>query len=139
MTSSGLFPSRGSKADIEEGGLFQPKFDANGLVPAIVLDEKNKDVVMFAWMNDKALQATLETGIAHFWSRSRAKLWKKGEESGNTLEVVRMRTDCDQDAILLEVRIFGAGVACHTGRHTCFYREIGQDKAHATYRLKFSH
>lgn len=79
---------------------------------------------MFAWMNRDALLATITTREAHFWSRSRAKLWRKGEESGNALTVLDMRTDCDQDAVLLSVRVGGAGVACHTGAKTCFYRRV---------------
>ena len=79
---------------------------------------------MFAYMNADALRLTIETGIAHFYSRSRAKLWKKGEESGNLLEIVDLRTDCDQDAIALRVRILGPGSACHTGARSCFYRSV---------------
>ena len=79
---------------------------------------------MFAWMNAEALGKTLETGIGHFWSRSRACLWKKGEESGNTLRVRELRTDCDQDAVWLKVEVEGAGVACHTGARSCFYRSL---------------
>ncbi len=137
MPTTDLFPPRGSKAEIEEGHLFQPKFDADGLIPAIVLDINSRDVVMFAWMSAEALQITIESGEAHFWSRSRAKLWKKGEDSGNTLRVARIRTDCDQDAILLEVNVLGTGNACHTSRHTCFYRDIKEDKASSTFHLEF--
>jgi phosphoribosyl-AMP cyclohydrolase len=79
---------------------------------------------MFAWMNEEALALTIETGIGHFWTRSRGKIWKKGEESGNLLRVVQLRTDCDQDVVWLRVRVEGPGVACHTGRRSCFYRAI---------------
>src|SRR6185436_12698242 len=82
------------------------------------------DVLMFAWMNAEALAATLETRIAHFWSRSRGKLWKKGEDSGNTLSVVEARVDCDQDVLWLKVNVAGAGGACHTGARSCFYRTL---------------
>jgi phosphoribosyl-AMP cyclohydrolase len=81
-------------------------------------------VLMFAWMNAEALALTIDTGIAHFWTRSRQKIWKKGEDSGNVLLVKSLRTDCDQDALWLGVELQGAGVACHTGRKSCFYREI---------------
>lgn len=132
-----VFPLRSSKAEVEEGNVFQPKFDDDGLIPAIVLDIENGDVVMFAWMNAAALKMTLETQVAHFWSRSRAKIWKKGEESGNTLQIAAVRTDCDQDAILLDVTISGAGLACHTNRHSCFYRNVRSDQAGSSYYLDF--
>jgi phosphoribosyl-AMP cyclohydrolase len=119
-----LFAQRGTKAEVESGLAFAPKFDADGLIPAIVTDAASGAVLMLAWMNAEALAATLETRIGHFWSRSRAKLWKKGEESGNVLEVSEVRTDCDQDAIWLEVAVAGDGVACHTGERSCFYRSL---------------
>ena len=112
-----LFAARGTAAEIESGLAFQPKFDADGLIPAIVTDAASGEVLMFAWMNAEALAATLETRIGHFWSRSRAKLWKKGEESGNVLRSASMRTDCDQDAVVAARSTWsGDGVACHTGR-----------------------
>ena len=86
---------------------FQPKFDADGLIPAIVSDAASGAVLMFAWMNAEALALTIETRAAHFWSRSKKRLWRKGEESGNTLDVVEMRVDCDQDAILIKVKVQG--------------------------------
>ena len=123
MTSS--FAARGSTADIESGLLFQPKFDADGLIPAIVTDTNAPGhVLMFAWMNADSLALTIDTGIAHFWTRSRKKIWKKGEESGNLLIVKTLRTDCDQDALWLSVETQGAGVACHTGSPSCFYRTV---------------
>lgn len=109
------------------GFRFTPRFDANGLVPAIVTDAKSGEVLMFAWMNATALAATLKTGTAHFWSRSRKRIWKKGEESGNVLEIVEMATDCDQDVLWLRVSVAGDGVACHTGARSCFYRSITSD------------
>ena len=123
-SAQSLFAARGPTADIEQGLAFQPKFDADGLIPAIVTDAASGDVLMFAWMNAESLGATIETRVAHFWSRSRAKLWKKGEESGNLLRVLGMRTDCDQDALWLQVEVEGAGVACHTGERSCFYRSV---------------
>jgi phosphoribosyl-AMP cyclohydrolase len=81
-------------------------------------------VLMFAWMNAEALATTLETRFGHFWSRSRRRLWKKGEESGNLLRVTEIRTDCDQDAVWLKVVVEGAGAACHTGNRSCFYRAL---------------
>lgn len=109
--------------DPEEGLAFTPKFDADGLVTAVVTDAGNGDVLMVAHMNEAALAKTVATGEAWYYSRSRKKLWKKGESSGHVQRVVEMRVDCDQDAVWLRVEQFGAG-ACHTGRRSCFYRAI---------------
>lgn len=124
MPDTAKFAPRGTPEEIERGHSFQPKFDGEGLIPAIVSDAASGDVVMFAWMNADALALTIETGIAHFWTRSRRRIWKKGEESGNTLQVVELRVDCDQDALWLKVRIGGHGAACHTGQRSCFYRSV---------------
>lgn len=118
------FAPRTTPEDIETGSVFQPKFDADGLIPAIVTDIATGDVLMFAFMNAEALRLTIETNVAHFWSRSRNKLWKKGEESGNILALSEIRTDCDQDVVWLKVSVEGDGVACHTGAKSCFYRRI---------------
>lgn len=122
-----LYSARGTAAEIENGPSFAPKFDADGLMGAIAMDAKSRDVLMFAWMNSEALARTIETREAHFWSRSRNRLWKKGEESGNVLRVLEIRVDCDQDALLLLVEPGGAGVACHTGARSCFYRRLDLD------------
>ncbi len=106
---------------------FLPRFDAAGLVTAIVIDADSHVLLMVAHMNEEAIARTRETGQAHFWSRSRASLWRKGETSGNGLTLVEMRVDCDQDALLLRVR--PAGPACHTGRRSCFYRRVEADGA----------
>ena len=98
------------------------KFDANGLLSAIAQDAQTGEVLMLAHMNRAAFDRTRESGEAHFWSRSRQALWKKGESSGNVLTVLEMRVDCDQDAVLLKVE--AAGPACHTGRRSCFYRVV---------------
>lgn len=103
---------------------FLPKFGPDGLIPAIVTDARSGDVLMFAYMNEEALRKTVTSGVGHFWSRSRAKLWKKGEESGNLLNVREVRTDCDQDVVWLLVDVGGDGVACHTGKVSCFYRRV---------------
>jgi phosphoribosyl-AMP cyclohydrolase len=118
------FASRGTPDEVETSLRFQPKFDADGLIPAVVTDAASGEVLMLAWMNAQALATTLETRMGHFWSRSRARLWKKGEESGNVLRVTEARTDCDQDVVWLKVVVEGAGVACHTGARSCFYRAI---------------
>ena len=103
--------------------LSEIKFDANGLVPAIVQDVFTKDVLMMAWMNAESLRLTLEKGETVFWSRSRREIWHKGAMSGNVQKVVEVRADCDADTLLVLVE--PAGPACHTGERTCFYREIG--------------
>jgi phosphoribosyl-AMP cyclohydrolase len=104
------------------------RYDEQGLIPAIIVDESDNAVLMFAYMNAEAFAETERTRIVHFYSRSRAKLWKKGETSGETFEVVDMSVDCDQDVLLVRVKPEGKGNACHTGRRSCFYREI-KDKA----------
>jgi phosphoribosyl-AMP cyclohydrolase len=111
-------------ATIEETAAFEPRFNADGLIPAIATAAASGEVLMFAYMNGEALARTLETGEAHFWSRSRGKLWRKGEESGNTMRVVELRTDCDQDALWLKVEMGGTRAGCHTGRRSCFYRAV---------------
>ena len=117
-------PKALSHEELEEGTLFAPKFDAHGLVVAIAQEASSGRVLMVAHMNAEALRLTIETGIAHYWSRSRQSLWKKGESSGELQQVVEMRTDCDQDAILISVEQQGRGAACHTGRKSCFYRIV---------------
>ena len=100
------------------------RFDAQGLIPAIIVDQSDNSVLMFAFMNAEAFAETQRTGIVHFYSRSRAKLWMKGETSGETFEVTEMLVDCDQDVLLVRVKPQGQGNACHTGRRSCFYRKI---------------
>lgn len=110
--------------DARETGLrLDPKFDAAGLITAVATDAADGMPLMVAHMNREALDRTIETGEAHFWSRSRGRLWRKGETSGNVLRVVEMRVDCDQDAVWL--RCEPAGPACHTGARSCFYRVVG--------------
>ena len=102
--------------------VLDPKYDAAGLITAVATDRTTGDVLMLAHMNAEALAATVATGEAHFWSRSRGRLWKKGESSGHVLRVADIRIDCDQDAVWLIVD--AAGPACHTGERSCFYRRI---------------
>jgi phosphoribosyl-AMP cyclohydrolase len=118
------FPPRGSGKQVEEGDVFTPKFDAQGLLPAVAVDATSGEVLMLAYMNAEALALTIATGEAHYWSRSRGELWRKGETSGNRQRVIELRTDCDQDTVLLRVIMEGEGAACHTGRKTCFYRVV---------------
>jgi phosphoribosyl-AMP cyclohydrolase len=135
MTSP--FAPRGTHEEIEEGRAFTPKFGPDGLIPAIVTDADEGGVLMFAHMNADALRATLETGIAHFWSRSRGALWRKGETSGHEMAVRELRVDCDQDALWLSVAVAGTGAACHTGRKSCFYRAAPLGPGSATADLTF--
>jgi len=121
---SDAFETCADRQELEEGRTFCPRFDDKGLIPAIVTHAETGEVLMFAWMNAEALACTLEEGIAVFYSRSRAKLWRKGETSGEVLAVTEVRTDCDQDVIWLKVRPQGRGAACHTGRRSCFYRVV---------------
>ena len=104
--------------------LSEVKWDAAGLVPVIAQELSSGDVLMFAWMNSEALRMTVETGQAVYFSRSRAKLWFKGEESGHSQQVHEIRLDCDNDVVLLKVTLLGhvPGIACHTGRHSCFFK-----------------
>jgi len=112
------------KNSLEAGGDFTPKFDANGLLTAVVTDSRDSELLMVAHMNAEALALTIETGIAHYYSRSRDMIWKKGETSGNLQTVKEMRTDCDQDAVWLKVEVAGHDATCHTGRRSCFYRTV---------------
>ena len=114
------------KEDRETGATLDPKYDAAGLITAVATDATTGDVLMVAHMNADALAATLETGEATFWSRSRGRLWKKGETSGHVLRVVEARIDCDQDAVWL--RVDPQGPACHTGEPSCFYRRVEDGK-----------
>ena len=114
-----------SKSEREEGTKLLPKFDANGLVAAVVIDPSDHTVLMLAFMNEEALTKTQETGIAHFYSRSRQSLWKKGETSGNVLRVESILVDCDQDAFVIYAH--PAGPACHRGVRSCFYRKLEGD------------
>ena len=119
------------KALLEEGALFAPRFGADGLIVCITRDMRDGEVLMVAYMNAAALDLTRRTGIAHYWSRSRQSLWRKGDTSGQIQRVREMKVDCDQDAILLGVEVGGDGGACHTGRRSCFYRRVslGSDEA----------
>ena len=127
MTSA--FPEPGGRAEVEEGAVFTPRFDANGLVSCITVDAADGQVLMLAHMNAESLARTLETGEAWYWSRSRGELWHKGATSGQIQRVVEMRVDCDQDAVLIRVAVGGDGGCCHTGRRACFYRRVDHDPA----------
>ena len=120
------------KCNREEETQFSPKFDEKGLVTAVVTDATDGNLLMVAFMNEEALALTLETGIAHYWSRSRQKIWKKGESSGNLQKIEEIRVDCDQDALWLKVHVQGAGATCHIGHKSCFYRHLEMSNGVAT-------
>ncbi|MGH6748325.1 MAG: phosphoribosyl-AMP cyclohydrolase [Methyloceanibacter sp.] len=125
MSKPALFvPPGDDKSEIEEGTAFTPRFDADGLIPVVAISASTGEVLMLAYMNADALALTIETGEAHYWSRSRRELWRKGETSGNSQRVVELRADCDQDALLLKVELSGSEACCHTGRRSCFYRAL---------------
>ncbi|MEO6394717.1 MAG: phosphoribosyl-AMP cyclohydrolase [Devosia sp.] len=127
MSTSFADPATLTHEELEEGTIFAPRFDAHGLITAIAQEAGSGRVLMVAHMNAEALRRTIDTGEAHYYSRSRKALWKKGEVSGEVQKLVSLATDCDQDAILLTVEQTGHGAACHTGRKSCFYRHIGPD------------
>ena len=118
-----MFKKRDSIKEIEEGKLLSPKFNENGLIPVITTDFKTGDILMHGYMNDESLKKTIETKEAHYWSRSRKKIWHKGQTSGFVQKVKEMRIDDDQDSIWLSVDV-GSGASCHVGYRSCFYRSI---------------
>ena len=115
-----------SQFNRETGRRFMPRFDDDGLIPAIVQDHDSGEVLMMAWMNEAALIQSLETKLATFYSRSRKKMWVKGETSGHTQEIVDARTDCDQDVVVLKVK--SNGPCCHVGYRSCFYRKLHDEQ-----------
>ena len=123
-----VFPTAPDTESLERGATIAPRFDANGLIAAIAQHAQTGEVLMLAWMNAEALKLTLDTGEAHYFSRSRNALWKKGETSGQVQSIVEVRLDCDQDAVLLKVRPQGDGGACHVGFRSCFYRLVVDGK-----------
>jgi len=129
------FPKLDDKTLIEEGGTLAPKFNADGLIAAVVQDSTSKEILMLAYMNAEALQKSIETGESHFWSRSRQELWHKGATSGEIQKIEEIIIDCDQDAVILLVDVAGRG-ACHTGRKSCFYRVISNEDGAITLKMK---
>jgi phosphoribosyl-AMP cyclohydrolase len=126
--STSLFPHAHDKHALERGDQLAPRFNADGLVVAVAQHADTGEILMLAWMNDEALKLTVDTGIAHYFSRSRNALWKKGETSGQLQLVEELRVDCDQDAVLIKVRPQGDGGACHVGFRSCFYRVMEDGK-----------
>lgn len=124
MSAQADFPPPGDKTQLESGSILTPRFGADGLVTCVVTDADDGTVLMLAHMNAEALALSIESGVAHYWSRSRRELWRKGDTSGSVQSIVEMRVDCDQDAVWLKVRVGGSGASCHTGRRSCFYRIV---------------
>jgi phosphoribosyl-AMP cyclohydrolase len=125
MTRSENTMAQTENSELEQGSLFTPRFDGSGLLAAVAIHATSREVLMLAWMDEEALDRTRETGLAHFHSRSRGKLWLKGETSGHFLRVQEIRVDCDQDALVMMV--IPEGPACHTGATSCFYRVLSDD------------
>ena len=123
-TAVAAFAARTTVEQVEEGLALAPKFDEDGLIPCITTDANTGEVLMLGYMSGEALQRTIATGEAHYWSRSRQCLWRKGTTSGLVQEVVEMRIDDDQDAVWLRVRVAGSGASCHVGYRSCFYRAV---------------
>ena len=121
-----MFKKRDNIKEVEEGKYLEPKFDENGLIPAVTTDFKTGDILMHGFMNDEALKKTIETKEAHYWSRSRKKIWRKGQASGFVQTIKEIRIDDDQDSVWLSVDI-GNGASCHVGYRSCFYRSIPLD------------
>ena len=119
-----MFKKRENVAAIEEGKLLSPKFDNDGLIPVVTTDCKTGEVLMVGYMNSEAFKKTIETKEAHYWSRSRNILWKKGQTSGLIQRVEELKVDDDQDALWLRVKVGGSGASCHVGYHSCFYRSL---------------
>ncbi len=132
-----LFQARTSIEQVEEGHELAPKFDDEGLIPVITTDFETGELLMHGYMNAEALAKTIETGEAHYWSRSRQTLWHKGATSGLTQRVAEMRIDDDQDAVWLRVNVDGNGASCHVGYRSCFYRSVPTGSAEGPLTLQY--
>ena len=135
MTVLPTFAAPGPKRALEEGEAFTPRFGPDGLITAVAVDAETGAMLMLAHMNAESLARTLATGEVWYWSRSRGELWHKGATSGQIQTLVEMRVDCDQDALLLRVRVGGDGGCCHTGRRDCFYRGVVYDAESGAVKL----
>ena len=131
------FGLRKSVEEIEEGRELQPKFDKNGLIPVVTMDYKSKTILMHGYMNNKSLSLSIETGFAHYWSRSRGIIWKKGETSGLYQKIIDMVIDDDQDSIWINVKVSGNGASCHVGYKSCFYRKVVFNKKNMSTKLEY--
>ena len=132
------FSKRTSVEQVEEGKILQPKFDENGLIPVITIDNNDNQVLMHGYMNREALKLSIETEYAVYWSRSRKKLWKKGEKSGFYQKIKRILVDDDQDCLIIFVKLQGVQASCHVGYKSCFYRQIKKNKGKFSSDLVFN-
>lgn len=135
--SDDFFSNRVSVQQVEESNELAPKFDNEGLIPVITMDSKTSDILMLGYQNAEALSLSIKTGFAHYWSRSRKCLWKKGDTSGLYQRIDEILIDDDQDAVLMKVSVDGTGASCHVGYKSCFYRKIKHDENKNTTSLKF--
>jgi phosphoribosyl-AMP cyclohydrolase len=132
------FSKRTSVEQVEEGEILQPKFDENGLIPVITIDIDDSKVLMHGYMNEDALKLSISSKLAHYWSRSRKKIWKKGETSGFYQKIQKIQIDDDQDCIILFVELTGIKASCHVGYKSCFYRELKDDNGNFSTNLIFT-
>lgn len=133
-----IFGNRKSVEEVEEGNELQPKFDSQGLIPAITVEYNSNEILMHGYMNEEALRLSIETKKAHYWSRSRKSIWKKGEVSGLYQTIKQIKIDDDQDCIILFVDLEGLQASCHVGYKSCFYREISKKNDNFSGKLKFT-
>ena len=133
-----IFGNRKSVEEVEEGNELQPKFDSQGLIPAITVEYSSNEILMHGYMNEEALRLSIETKKAHYWSRSRKSIWKKGEVSGLYQIIKQIKIDDDQDCIILFVNLEGLQASCHVGYKSCFYREISKKNDNFSGELKFT-
>ena len=133
-----IFGNRKSVEEVEEGNELQPKFDSQGLIPAITVEYNSNEILMHGYMNEEALRLSIETKKAHHWSRSRKSIWKKGEVSGLYQTIKQIKIDDDQDCIILFVDLEGLQASCHVGYKSCFYREISKKNDNFSGKLKFT-
>ena len=133
-----IFTKRTSVDEVEEGKNLQPKFDENGLIPVITIDNEDNQVLMHGYMNEEALKTSIKTKMSHYWSRSRKKIWKKGETSGFFQNITKIQIDEDQDCINLFVKLSGTKASCHVGYKSCFYRELEKKGGNFSTNLVFN-
>tara|TARA_B100000989_G_scaffold184719_1_gene139064 strand:+ start:717 stop:1190 length:474 start_codon:yes stop_codon:yes gene_type:complete len=135
---SALFGTRNSVREVEEGDKLQPKFDSTGLIPVITIDLKDNQVLMHGYMNKDAFEKSINSGYAHYWSRSRKSIWKKGETSGFFQKIQEIKIDDDQDSVIFFVELLGTKASCHVGYKSCFYRKLSEKNGQFTAKLIFT-
>ena len=135
---SALFGTRNSVREVEEGDKLQPKFDSTGLIPVITIDLKDNQVLMHGYMNKDAFEKSINSGYAHYWSRSRKSIWKKGETSGFFQKIHEIKIDDDQDCVIFLVELLGTKASCHVGYKSCFYRKLSEKNGQFTAKLIFT-